>query len=54
MAVPFVLYPGDRAVEVIAAFDSLMAEAPDEISRCPSSAASRMPDMFPSEAHGQP
>ena len=54
MAVAFVLYPGERAVEVMDAFAAYMAEAPEEVS--PLLFLGRVPqaDMFPAEAHGQP
>ena len=54
VAVAFVLYPGDRAVEVIDAFAAFMAEAPEAVS--PVAFLGRVPhaDAFPEEAHGQP
>jgi FAD/FMN-containing dehydrogenase len=50
----FVVYPGDRAREVLATFVGLMADAPDEISLL--SFLGRVPeaDMFPAESHGRP
>ena len=54
VAVAFVLYPGERAVEVIDAFAAFMAEAPDEVS--PLAFLGRVPhaEAFPEEAHGLP
>jgi FAD/FMN-containing dehydrogenase len=54
VAVAFVLYPGERAVEVMDAFAAYMADAPEEVS--PVLFLGRVPhaDIFPEEAHGQP
>jgi FAD/FMN-containing dehydrogenase len=54
VAVAFVLYPGDRAVEVIDAFAAFMAEATEEVS--PVLFLGRVPqaEPFPEEAHGAP
>ena len=53
VAVAFVLYPGERAVEVIDAFAAYMAEAPEEVS--PLAFLGRVPhaEAFPEEAHGR-
>ncbi|HSL63966.1 MAG TPA: FAD-binding oxidoreductase [Gaiellaceae bacterium] len=50
----FVLYPGERAADVIASFAAYMAEAPDEVS--PLAFLGRVPRVegFPEEIHGRP
>ncbi len=50
----FVLYPGDRAREVLKAMNEYMAVAPDEVGAL--SFLGRVPhgEMFPAEVHGQP
>ena len=52
--VAFVLYPGERATEVLRAVDEYTATAPEEVS--PLAFLGRVPhaDAFPSEAHGLP
>jgi FAD/FMN-containing dehydrogenase len=50
----FVLYPGDRAKEVLRFCDEYVAQAPDEIS--PLGVLGRVPqdEIFPEEWHGKP
>ena len=50
----FVLYPGERAIEVLRAVDAYMASAPDEVA--PLAFMGRVPhaEPFPVEAHGEP
>src|SRR5919112_2251568 len=50
----FVLYPGDRAKEVLQACEEYVAEAPDEVS--PLVMMGRVPavEMFPERWHGEP
>jgi FAD/FMN-containing dehydrogenase len=50
----FVLYPGDRAKEVLRSLSEYMAQASDEVS--PLSFLGRVPhvEMFPQEWHGEP
>ncbi|MGH3109794.1 MAG: FAD-binding oxidoreductase, partial [Gaiellaceae bacterium] len=52
--VAFVLYPGERAIEVLRAVDAYMASAPDEVA--PLAFMGRVPhaEAFPAEAHGEP
>jgi FAD/FMN-containing dehydrogenase len=54
VALAFVLYPGERAREVIEFYGRYMADAPDEVS--PLCFVGRVPhaDMFPAESHGAP
>lgn len=50
----FVLYPGDRAREILRLADEYMRAAPDEVG--PLAFLGRVPhaDIFPPESHGQP
>ncbi len=50
----FVLYPGDRAKEVLRFIDEYVAQAPDEVS--PLGVLGRVPhdEIFPEEWHGKP
>jgi FAD/FMN-containing dehydrogenase len=50
----FVLYPGDRAKEVLSFCEDYVAEAPDEVS--PLGSLGRVPpvEMFPESWHGEP
>jgi FAD/FMN-containing dehydrogenase len=50
----FVLYPGERAREVIEFYRGYMADAPDEVS--PLCFVGRVPaaELFPEESHGEP
>jgi FAD/FMN-containing dehydrogenase len=50
----FVLYPGDRAKEVLSFCEEYVAEAPDEVS--PLGVLGRVPpvEMFPESWHGEP
>lgn len=50
----FVLYPGDRAREVLRFYAEYMAQAPDEVS--PIAVLGRVPhaEVFPAESHGRP
>ena len=52
--VAFVLYPGERAAEILRAVDEYTASAPEDVS--PLAFLGRVPhaDPFPSEAHGVP
>ncbi len=52
--VAFVLYPGDRAKDVLRFMNGYMAQAPDEVS--PLSFLGRVPqaEIFPEESHGEP
>ena len=54
VSVAFVLYPGERAHEVLSFFDAYMAGAPDEVS--PIAFLGRVPaaEPFPEAAWGQP
>ena len=54
VAVAFVLYPGERALEVLRKVDRYLAEAPDEVA--PLAFFGRVPaaEPFPAEAHGTP
>jgi FAD/FMN-containing dehydrogenase len=50
----FILYPAERAREVLSSVTEYMADAPDEVG--PLAFLGRVPhaEMFPEEAHGQP
>jgi FAD/FMN-containing dehydrogenase len=50
----FVLYPGERAAEVLRFCDEYLREAPDDVS--PVGVLGHVPavDLFPAEAHGRP
>jgi FAD/FMN-containing dehydrogenase len=54
VALAFVLYPGDRAREVLELYRDYMAGAPDEVA--PLAFLGRVPhaDVFPEEWHGKP
>jgi FAD/FMN-containing dehydrogenase len=54
VAVAFVLYPGERAVEILRAVDEYAAAAPEDVS--PLAFLGHVPhsDAFPAEIHGRP
>jgi FAD/FMN-containing dehydrogenase len=54
VAVAFVLYPGERAPDVLREVDHYMADAPDEVA--PLAFFGRVPaaEPFPAKAHGKP